>query len=299
MLLVAVLAKLLSRSRAPIVYEVLDIRGVFIGKGLAGRVFRFAERALMKASSLLVVSAPEYISRYFVPYQRFDGAWFLLENKLPGPMAGTAALIPRLSLPPGPPWVIGMFGVLRCARSFDILCKLAERLGDKVKIYLRGVPSETDIPLARIEAACAAHPNVIFDGPYNNPQDLSDIYGRIHFIWTADYLDAGGNSDWSLTNRIYEGGLMGAVLISAKGLATGRMIEEKGLGFIIGEPIEESAAELIEGMTAERFLAAQVRLRAAEPSLFIDETDTLRLMTLLRRLAQGNLTQRGDLTNVS
>lgn len=299
MLFVAVIAKVLTGSKAPVAYEVLDVRRIFLGSSTASRAFRWAERRLMRAVALLVVSAPDYITHYFAPVQRFDGAWFLLENKLP-PHAAEAALARAAQpLPPGPPWTIGMFGVLKCARSFKILCDLAGRLGEKAVIYLRGVPSETDIPSKDIRAACAAHCNIIFEGPYNNPQDLPDIYGRIHFIWAADYLDPGGNSQWCLANRIYEGALMGAVMIAAKDNATGRKVEEEGLGFTLAEPVEESAAELMETMTPERYLAARAKVRAADPALFIDRTDTLRLLRLLRCVAASNLTERGGLTDLS
>ncbi len=83
MLLIAVASKWLSRAKTPVVYEVLDIQRVFLGKGLAGRLFRWAERRLMAATSLLVVSAPDFVTRYFQPQYGFSGPWFLLENKLP------------------------------------------------------------------------------------------------------------------------------------------------------------------------------------------------------------------------
>jgi succinoglycan biosynthesis protein ExoL len=284
MLLVAVLTKALTGAKAPVVYEVLDVRRIFLGAGLASRFFRWAERGLMRSARLLVVSAPDYISEYFEPAHGFRGRWFLLENKLPKQAVLSGALQPRPPRPPGPPWVIGMFGVLKCARSFDILCRLAERLGDSVSIYLRGTLSETDISPDMMRDACRRHPNVIYDGPYSNPKDLPDIYGRVHFIWAADFLDPGGNSEWCLANRLYEGGLMGAVMLAGRGNATGRMVEREGLGFTLAEPLEEEAASFLRKLTPEDYLAARARVKAAERSLFVDETDTARLMEIMRDL---------------
>jgi hypothetical protein len=278
MLLIAVAAKWLSGAKVPVVYEVLDIQRVFLGKGLAGKLFRWAERRLMAATSLLVVSAPDFVSQYFAPEYGFKGRWFLLENKLPETAIDAHVLASRETLAPGPPWVIGMFGVLRCARSLDILCHVAEQLGDDVRIYLRGILSETDIPAARMAAICARLPNVIFDGPYVNPRDLASIYGKIHLIWAADFLDPGGNSEWLLTNRIYEGGLMGAVLLAARGNATGRMVEREGLGFTLGEPLRQAAADFVKNLDSDTFLAARARVRGAERALFVDQSDTKNLI---------------------
>ena len=278
MLLIAVMAKRICGARAPIVYEVLDIQRVFLGKGLAGKLFRWAERRLMGAVSLLVVSAPDFVTQYFQPAYGFDGRWFLLENKLPEQAIGADMLARRQMPPPGPPWVIGMFGVLRCARSLDILCHVAEQLGDQVRIYLRGILSEPDIPSERMAAICARLPNVIFDGAYVNPRDLPEIYGKIHLIWAADFLDPGGNSEWLLTNRIYEGGLMGAVLLAARGNATGRMVEREGLGFTLGEPLKEAAAAFVKKLDSETFLAARERVGGVRRSIFVDETDTKELI---------------------
>lgn len=288
MLLIAVLAKWLSGAKAPVAYEVLDVRRVFLGDRLVSRLFRWAERRLMRASRLLVVSAPDYITDYFQPLQGFDGRWFLLENKLAASAFPADAPPPRADLPPGPPWVIGMFGVLRCTRSMDILYHLAERLGDKVVIYLRGIPSETDIPTESLRAAARRYPNVIFDGAYSNPRDLPEIYGRIHLIWASDFLDPGGNSEWCLTNRLYEGGLMGAVMLGARDNATGAMIEREKLGFTLAEPLAGEAVRFIEALTPEAFLAARASVRRASRTLFVDETDTRNLIGELRLIAGMN-----------
>jgi succinoglycan biosynthesis protein ExoL len=293
MLLIAVASKWLSRAKAPVVYEVLDIQRVFLGKGLAGRLFRWAERRLMAATSLLVVSAPDFVTRYFQPEYGFSGPWFLLENKLPAKAIDRAALARRQMLQPGPPWVIGMFGVLRCTRSLDILCHVAEELGDQVRIYLRGILSEPDISTERMKAICARLPNVIFDGAYVNPRDLPEIYGKIHLIWAADFLDPGGNSEWLLTNRIYEGGLMGAVLLAARGNATGRMVEREGLGFALDGPLETAAPAFIRNLDGGAFLAARARVRRADRSVFVDEIDTKELIRKFSHLSANGQVREG------
>src|SRR3546814_4591574 len=50
----ALAGKLLSGARAPLVYEVLDVQRVFLGGGTVSRLFRWAERLLLRRADLLV-----------------------------------------------------------------------------------------------------------------------------------------------------------------------------------------------------------------------------------------------------
>jgi hypothetical protein len=284
MLLVAAMVRKLARVDAALVYECLDVRRVFLGGGVAGKAFRWSERKLLDASDLLVVSAPDYLTRYFEPLQGYRGPTYLLENKpLPHILPARLERL-RCEAPPRLPWVIGWFGVLRCTRTLHILCELARALPKKVQIYIRGVPSETDIPLAQLEATCRHQSNVVYGGPYTNPDDLPEIYSRVHFVWASDFQDAGGNSDWCLTNRLYEGGLCGTVMLSARDNATGRFVERHRLGFALPDPLDETLAAFFHGLDAETYLRARSRARSAPMSLFVDEHDTARLVHLMRTL---------------
>src|SRR5262249_5485700 len=82
MLILASFARMLTRSPAPLVYEVLDIQRIFLGEGRRNKAVRWMERSLLRHAQLLVVSSPDFMSRYFVPTQGYDGAWHLLENKV-------------------------------------------------------------------------------------------------------------------------------------------------------------------------------------------------------------------------
>lgn len=113
---------------------------------------RWMERALLRLCDLVVVSSPDFITCYFAPCQRLSVPWRLLENKISVEQlpARDFKVLARLD---SPPWVIGWFGTLRCVKSLEILCSIAEALGDRVLIYLRGRTSEEDLPLKMVEAA--------------------------------------------------------------------------------------------------------------------------------------------------
>ena len=299
MLFVAVVSRYITRSKALLVYEALDIPRAMLGGSSVNRTMRWLERRLLEPCDLLVVSSPEYISRYFAPVQGYRGPWRLLENKISATqMAGQRIqrVYPR-AVPT--PWVIGWFGVLRCVRSVELLCSIARRLGEKVVIHVRGQASEEYLPSRVIHKAAALYPNFRFLGPYVSPYDLPSIYSQIHFSWCIDYLDAGTNSDWLLPNRIYEGGLFGAVALARENTATGNMVRQNQLGYAFDEPLEQSIADFIDSMSVNEYLKARSVIEAKDISMFVDQSDTARLLEEFGRLVgqknidTGRATKRG------
>lgn len=281
MLLLAILAKRVSGSPAVVAYEVLDVQRVFVGEGMISKALRWAERYLLARSDMLIVSSPEFVSRYFLPYQGYSGPWHLLENKV----FATAQLLQEaksgIEIPAGPPWTIGWFGTLRCVRSLEILCRIADEVGDRVAIHVRGLPSSEDLPVPVIEAACNGRANVIYGGPFASPRDLPAIYGKVHLAWCIDYLDAGFNSDWLLPNRLYEGGLMGVPAMAREPTATSLMVAQKDWGWVFAEPLELTVAEFIKQLDAATYQRKRRGLESMQRSTFVDLTDT---GDLLRRL---------------
>ncbi len=287
MLFLAVMSRWLSGARVPVVYEALDVQRIFVGDGMVSRVFRWAERALMARSDLLVVSSPEFVSRYFAPVQNYDGPVFLLENKICPHQLPEGVDLSAGVRPEGPPWVIGWFGTLRCRRSLSALSSIAERLGPQVEVHIRGIPSHEDLSETKIETACAAASNMRYFGSYASPQDLSDIYGQVHFTWGFDFLDAGSNSDWLLPNRVYEGGAFSAVCLARAGTATGRYVEDMGTGRAFSEPIEDSVAEFLANLDTETYRQIHQRVAAKPASQFFDENDTAGLIADMSKLSQS------------
>jgi succinoglycan biosynthesis protein ExoL len=286
MLLLAVVVRRVTGARAAIAYEVLDVQRVFIGDGPVNKFFRWAERRLLAVCDLLVVSSPDFISHYFVPTQKLAGPWQLLENKVFTEHAADAPA-PGQRPAAGPPWVIGWFGTLRCVRSLEILCRVADALGDRVAVHIRGRPSEEDLTVDAITAACAGRSNVVYGGAYRSPADLSAIYGPVHFAWCIDYLDAGTNSEWLLPNRLYEGCLMGALALARPDTATSRMVERQGLGWTLAEPLEESVVRFLGDLDPEAYEKRRRGVAGMSRSMFVDLDDTRGLLERLDKLAGG------------
>jgi len=244
MLALAARARDACAPKAPLIYECLDVHRLMLRGDLLGAGLRALERALLARCRWLIVSSPAFVSAYFEARQGLSIPWMLVENKVfPVPAR------PERRTPPGPPWRIGWFGMLRCRRSLEILTALAARNPRLVEVVIRGVPSE-DV-FGDFQAAVADLPNVQFEGPYR-PQELPNLYAGVHFTWAVDYFDAGENSDWLLPNRLYEGACFGSVALARGAVESGRWVADHGAGVVMEDPPGEIEA-LMRGLSPERY----------------------------------------------
>ncbi len=276
MLLIAAVARRRFAPQARLAYECLDIHRLLLARGPMSALLRRVEGALLAECDLLLVSSPDYAERYFHPvHGARTPPICLLENKmlaseLPDrPEAGRPA--PPAGPPPGPPWRIGWFGNPHCQRSLHLLAGLAARSGGAVQVVLRGRPQRGAMP--DFDAVVAATPGMTFHGPYERPADLAVIYGDVHLVWAIDLYDAGGNSDWLLMNRLYEGGLYGVVPIALASVATGRWLRRRGIGLLLeaDQPIEAALDAAMARLDAASYLAARAAVAARPVSDFVHD----------------------------
>lgn len=273
----ALLGRLFSGRKIPLVLELADIQPVMSGQGMVSGILRGIERAVLKRSSLLITTSPGFVREYFRPVQGYSGAVFLLENKV----------YPSRRLPPpithdsdspvagGGPWVVGCFGALRCRRSLEIMRELADKLDGRVRFVLRGYPAgmiadEFDSLLGDVHG-------LKFCGSYFYPDELAEMYGEIDFNWAFDMSDPAGNSAWLLPNRIYEGGCFGVPVLGAKGTETGNWIEDHGLGWTFVEPLSETLTEFFTSLDPSEWRLVKRRCVARPRDEFTGEADYAKL----------------------
>jgi hypothetical protein len=156
---------------------------------------------------------------------------------------------------PGPPWRIGWFGAIRCRKSLAMLARLAREGNGKIEVIIRGRPSldQFDDFYLRVSST----PGLSFLGTYKNPEELASIYCDVHFTWAIDMFEEGMNSTWLLPNRLYEGGMHGAVPIALASVETGAFIRRLDIGVTVNN--EEDLTSFFHGLTSERYY----ELRAA------------------------------------
>ena len=261
MLVIACVLAPITRARGRIVYECLDIHRLMLRDDRAGKILRDIERRCLKRVSAVLTSSPAFVANYFEAVQHYDGPVMLVENKVFTPNAPHPTIQAR---PAGPPWKIAWCGVLRCAKSLDILSALAAEFEGRVEIELWGAPALDQISDFHARVAAASH--IRFRGAYK-PEDLPRLYGDAHFVWAIDYFEAGGNSDWLLPNRLYEGLYHGAIPLAVAGTETARWLDAHEAGIVLAEPLAESLRSFLNNEARGRYPALSEAAAALDPHL--------------------------------
>lgn len=298
--------------RPRLVYECLDIHRLLTHPGPPGIALRALEARLGRAVDLVLTSSPAFVGNH-LGRGPFGDRILLVENKvldLPADMAadipadgpaevrgGGPADIPAdgpapgpddrtgatgsaaAAAPPtpaGPPWRIGWFGALRCARSFEILAETARRAEGRIEVVIRGRPSPAVFP--DLPARVAAAPHVRFEGPYDNPADLARIYGEVQFAWCIDFYEEGGNSAWLLPNRLYESAFHNTLPIALAEVETGRFLQRQGFGLALDAATPEALAARLSALDAGGYAGMTARLSALPRSLWSATPDECRAL---------------------
>ena len=279
MLLVGERARRRHAPTATLVFECLDIHRLMLSRRLPGRVMRLIEGSLLARCSLLVVSSQGFVREHFEKSYRSVPPVLLVENKVLAfeydPPVPAAA-----GLPAGPPWRIGWFGNIRCRRSLLLLAGLTRRFPGGVEVVIRGRPALTAIPDFR--EIVEAHPGISFKGPYDRRMDLASIYGDVHYVWAMDFFEAGGNSEWLLPNRLYEGSLFGAVALAYGPVETGRWLRSHRAGVIFEEPLAAGLEDFFAGVDGDAYRSARSAVARIPIDALVDgEIDCVALVDAL------------------
>ncbi|NTG51209.1 glycosyl transferase family 1 [Agrobacterium rhizogenes] len=291
MLALANRARSIFGGDMPVVYECLDIHRLLLRKDTLGAALRGVERHFGADAALLLTSSPAFVERYFRPRSGLDLPIVLLENKvlaLDG-LDDTVAPSPRLPTK-GQPWKIGWFGALRCRKSLALLDEFSRRMDGRFEIILRGRPAYSEFD--DFDGIVRDAPFMHFGGPYKNPEDLATIYGEVQFSWAIDFFEEGLNSSWLLPNRLYEGGLYGAVPIAMDGTETSRFLASRKIGLALDKANPAHLVTLMSDMNEERYLAAFDAVAAQERRQWM--TDRADCQGLVQRLA--SLTRTNEQT---
>lgn len=276
MLATAFLAKSWTGLSTPVVYECLDVHRLLTRSDMIGSAMRRVEGSLLRKCRRLVVSSDAFILRHFEPRYGNLCPAVLIENR----MAPGTAYGPRPGQEPGRtgPLRIGWVGVLRCARSLDLMRSLVREFGEAIRVDLHGTPALTEIP--DFHERVAETPGLMFHGRYKAPEDLRRIYADLDVVWAGDFMEAGFNSLWLLPNRLYEGGYYGVPAIAPQGTRTAEWIDRVGAGFTLPEDLSRSLPQLIGRMIESRteIAARRERLLSLPDTAFIQPEGELRTL---------------------
>lgn len=232
-----------SKLSLPLIYECLDIHRFLIHSGTIGHLFRALEKRLTRHVVLLVTSSQGFIDHYFKPISQTDLSTLVVENKV---FATQSLPMAKQQIPFDPnAIVITWNGAIRCARSMKILSIASRAMQGRLHIIIHGKPAYSEFD--DFDSMVKNEPFMEFLGAYQFPQDLAKIYNNAHFNWTLDFFEQGGNSEWLLPNRIYEGGLFATPPLYRQDTYTGKTLAELGIGIgLSSQEDEKIAGELVE-----------------------------------------------------
>jgi succinoglycan biosynthesis protein ExoL len=273
------LARRLGGSRAPIVYEVLDIPPILMRSGLSAALIRWIERRCLKLVDLLALSSPAFHRNYYAAVQGHRGPWFLVENKLHPSIARFARPPARPPVKRGRPWVVGYFGLIRGEQTFALMARLAERLQGKVEFVFRG--ALTTVDAANFQRTLERLPNMAFGGPYQPHTDLEGLYRAVDFAWALDLEHADHNSRWLMPCRFYEAGYFGVPCLAVRDFEIGSVVRKHGIGFTFEQPLEDRLVRFFEELTVADYDRIAGALSRMPDDMFVAGDDVARLCRLM------------------
>jgi succinoglycan biosynthesis protein ExoL len=279
MLLLATIAQRRYAPHAPLVYECLDIHRLMLSTHGVGAMLRVLEGFLLSRCRGLMVSSPGFVREYFARAHTKLPKTFVVENKA-FVTSGSSERV-ATTAPPGPPWRIGWFGVLRCRRSLQLLSDLVRSAPGLVEVVAAGLPAPSIFPDA--EKAFEGIPGFTYLGPYKDEAELSRHFRSVHLTWAIDFYESGGNSDWLLPNRLYRAILYGAVPLALTSVETGKWLAGHDSGMLLSEPIEAQLADVITNLTQQSLLRARAALERIPTSALV--TDEQECQQLVRAFA--------------
>jgi succinoglycan biosynthesis protein ExoL len=240
-------------------------------------LIRAIERLCLRHTRMLVLSSPGFHRNFYAAVQRYDGDWFLLENKLHPSISRAAP--PLACGGQRRPWVVGYFGLIRGEETFDLMTRLAERLEGRVLFKFRGVL--TTVHREKFDAVLRRCPNVVYGGPYLPHQDLEAMYGGVDFAWALDLEHTDHNSRWLMPCRFYEAGYFGVPCLAVRGFEVGTALEKHGIGWTFETPLEDRIVQFFEQLTPAAYDDVRARLKGMPAGMFVAGEDVARLCTLL------------------
>jgi succinoglycan biosynthesis protein ExoL len=256
----------------PLTYECLDIHRLMTGGGAVSRALRWLEAALLRRCQALVTSSPGFLREYFERVHPRLPRTILVENKVFATGEGRPA---SPALPPGPPWRIGWFGVIRCRRSLDILAEVARRAPGLIEVVVAGRPAPGVFEGA---GDLAGIPGLRYVGEYSREAEAARLFSSVHFTWTLDFYEAGANSEWLLPNRLYRSIYYGSVPIGLSTVETGRWLARHEVGLCLDQAEPGTLIASLQAMTPARFARLQQGLGRIPTSSLVTETEECRAL---------------------
>lgn len=310
LVLLAMLANLFRRK--PIFFEVGDIRPIQVASGVKGRLMKFLSQKTYDYSSLLVVTAEDFVTGYYADTKPSGTPWLVIENKLDLPEAsrantslshennaagvhapaggdGTDSGKPPTGEPVRKRIVIGYFGLLRSPWSFSTLAQYARENPDTIRIVLAGARDNEYESFAQLVEL----DNVEYLGPYRSPDDLPRLYQQVDLVWGCYPEPAtrsqSENAMWSWaqavcrSNRFYECCFYRIPIISMANSSDGKVVASENLGPVIHSHEYAAIKQQLDAISSADLGTWQRNLNKLPASVYCYTTESAELAQIVRQ----------------
>jgi succinoglycan biosynthesis protein ExoL len=275
-----------NRVPPTFLYEVADIQPAFLANGV-GTVLRMLEKFALRHTDILITTSPAFVREYFVQRLGFSGKLYLLENKvyLQADKSAARWCPDRLiNQNRDRPIRIGIFGLFRCERSFQLIAALESEFSGKLRFVFRGLPNQL---VKENFDQLLKNGQVEYHGPYKYPEDLLSIYGDVDLIWASDFSLLEGTTRWLLANRNYEAGFFAVPQLALNGTECGRFVASNKLGWVVDEPVETSLREFFHAISIATLNKMSESIAKQDRYRFRADSDFENLNAVLRDLLNG------------
>lgn len=278
MAFLALISSSFTGRKQQLLYEVHDIRNALLQKGMTGTVLRALERWLLKQTSLLIVTSPSYITRYYQGILHQEAVnHFVMENKLDAGKVAATNL--RGEKRCGTRMTIGFFGMLRCQYAWEALKRVAAAGRGELEVYVRGVPAHID----SFSEDLRLLPNIRYGGPYLDPDDLSEIYGAVDIVMIAGFNDK-ISYPWSRTCRFYNACCFTRPMIAQAGTDDGKAVAQYEAGLCIDLLDLSSAVQSILSITSGQLERWKQNMQSIPESVYLYQQEHELLLQKMKEM---------------
>ncbi|EKU91209.1 glycosyltransferase [Bacteroides oleiciplenus] len=229
--------------KSPYIYEVCDLTELRIPNLLVRNWLLIQNKRVIKHSLQTIITSEGYIDFF----KSIKGDKFsLIPNKV---SAYCPQSLPRERRFDKHKINIGFVGVIRFQTIYNFIKIAAGKTN--IIMHLFGFYAEGDLASEDMKKIVEINDNVIFHGPFKNPETLPAIYKQLDIVLCA-YPPTPGII-YAEPNKLYEAIYFRCPIIVSKGTFLGRKVAQLNVGYVIDAMDEKDIEQYISSINEEDY----------------------------------------------
>lgn len=225
--------------RSPYIYEVCDLTELTIGNKIARTVLSRMNLHYIRKSVTTIITSEGFAEHF---HQIDPGKFSLIPNKVSPSVPsynGKRKSIDKNIIR------IGFAGVIRFETIYRFVKACAE-YGRNIELHLFGIYNDTDEWSLKIKDLEQSNDNIIYHGPFSNPDGLPDIYSGIDMV-LCTYSPTLGVK-YAEPNKLYEAIYFRCPIIVSENVFLGDKVNRLNVGYVINAMDENNIKSFLSGL---------------------------------------------------